>query len=92
MIHNLWDVQIGENDDRNEKLFSNDERDKLVSYISKWIHNMSLQVSGKWKQCHYPSHAINLSMSLYFKNKSVYKEIRETKGMPLPSLNLLYDK
>ena len=50
LIHSLLDVRIGEDHDRSEeKLFSNDERDKLVSYISEFIPNLSLQVNGNIK-------------------------------------------
>ena len=84
---------MGEDDNRSEgKRFSNDERDKLVSYISESIQNFSLKIDRKGKQCRYSSHDVNLSMSLYLKNIDAYKEIRETKGMSCPSPNMLYDK
>ena len=48
LIHSSLDVQIGEDHNRSkEKLFSNDERNKLVSYIPKSIQNLSLKISGK---------------------------------------------
>ena len=33
-----------------------------------------------------------MSMSLYLKNKSMYEEIRDSKGMSLPSRNILHEK
>ena len=49
-IRNLLYIQIGEDHDRSEeKPFSNDERDKLVSHISESIQNLSQQINGKGK-------------------------------------------
>ena len=75
------------------KIFlSNDELDKLTTYINESIQNLSLQINGKGKQFQYSSHAVNLSMPLYLKNKTVYEKIRETKRRLLPSQKVLYDK
>ena len=92
LIHTLFEIQKNDTDTKNGKCFTNDDRDKLVTYISGSISNLSLQINGQGTQCRYYSHAINLSMSLFLKNKAMYKEIRETNSMSLPSPNVLYTK
>ena len=66
----VLDLQI--DDDDNQK-FTDDERDKLVSYLSKSIQNVSRSIEIKKSQCRYSSHMINVSMSLYLKNKEHMK-------------------
>ena len=46
LIHSLLEVQKGDNRVRDEQLFTNDDRDKLVTYISESITILSLQING----------------------------------------------
>ena len=91
-IKTLLDIQTNDDDVNKVKNFSNEDREKLVSYLTESIENLALQLNDKDRQCRYSSHVINMSMSLYLKNKSMYEEIRDSKGMSLPSRNILHQK
>ena len=61
LMNMINDVQVG--DDQN-KLFSDEERNKLTTYLSESITNLSLQLKNKSNRCRYSEHAINVRMSL----------------------------
>ena len=92
LIKTLLDIQSKDDDVNQVKKFSNEDTDKLVSYLTESIENLALQLNDKDRQCRYSSHAINMSMSLFLKNKSMYEEIRDSKGLSLPSRNTLMEK
>ena len=92
LMYTLLEVQKGHEDGKKEKIFSDIVRDNLISYLTDSITNLSLKLNGKGTQCRYSNHAINLSMSLFLKNKAMYKELRETNSMSLPSPDILYKK
>ena len=83
------DVQVG--DDQNE-LFSDEERNKLTTYLTESITNLSLQLKNKSNRCRYSEHAINISMSLYLRIKSIYTLTRENNTTALPHPNTLKRK
>ena len=68
---------------------SDKEHDRLVTYLSESIDNLSLQINGKDKRCCYSSHAVNIAMCLFIKSKAVYILLIEQKLMSLPSPELL---
>ena len=67
LLNMILDIQ---NDTCNGSKISDEERIRLVSYLSESIDNLSLQVSGKGNQCRYSSHAVNLAMCLFLKSKN----------------------
>ena len=50
LIHTLLEVQNENDKGINNKLFSNEDHEKLVSYISDSITNLSLKINGKGTQ------------------------------------------
>ena len=92
LMYTLLEVQNVNETGKKEKIFSDIDRNNLISYLTDSITNLSFQLNGKGSQCRYSNHAINLSMSLFLKNKSMYKELRENKDMSLPSSVSLYKK
>ena len=92
LLKTLLEIQTNGEDDKRDKHFSNDDRERLAQYISESISNLMKQINGNESQTRYSSHAINLSMSLFLKNKSMYDELRDKKLMSLPSPRMLYKK
>ena len=74
LLNMINGVQVG--DDQN-KLFSDEERNKLTTYLSESITNLSLQLKNKSNRCRYSEHAINVSMSLHLRSKSSYTLMRK---------------
>ena len=86
LLDMIMEIQM---DSKTEKVVSDEERDRLVSYLSESIDNLSLQINGKSKRCRYSSHAVNIAMCLFIKSKTAYTLLREQKLMSLPSPELL---
>ena len=82
LLNMIFDIQ---HDSGNGNVISDNERDKLVSYLSESIDNLSLRINGKSNRCRYSSHAINLAMCLFLKSKSSYDLLRQQNLMSLPS-------
>ena len=64
-------------DSKNGKVVSDEKRDRLVSYLSESIDNLSLQINGKSKRCRYSSHAVNIATCLFIKSKTAYTLLRD---------------
>ena len=89
IMHTMLDIQ---NDRLNENVITDEERCKLVSYLTESIENLSHQVNGKSNRCRYSSHAVNLAMCLFLKSKSSYQLLRNQKLLSLPSPQVLKKK
>ena len=61
-----------------------EKRLKCAEYLSKTIHNMTLYFDNKGKQCRYSAHIVNLSLSLYLRNKNNCGHLRGTRLMNRP--------
>ena len=85
----LLSVQSG---DEKEKIFEDEERDKLVKYLSELTKKLSLRLKNKSTRCRYSEHAINISMSLYLRSKSAYHFVRDNTPTPLPHPRRLRDR
>ena len=61
LLHIISSIQM---DLSKEKVVSDEERERLVTYLSESIDNLSLQINGKSKQCRHSSRAVNIAMCL----------------------------
>ena len=89
IMNMILDIQ---NDSMNGNVITDNERKKLVSYLTESIDNLSLQLKGQRNRCRYSSHAVNLAMCLFLKSKSSYELLRTEKVMSLPSSMTLKKK
>ena len=61
LLHMISSIQM---DLSKENVVSDEVHERLVTYLSESIDNLSLHIDGKSKQCRYSSHAVNIAMCL----------------------------
>ena len=57
----LYMIRSIQMDSSKEKVVSDEEYERLVTYLSECIDNLLLQINDKSKQCRYSSHAGNIA-------------------------------
>ena len=57
--------------------------------MMKYMSNMSLKLNNKSTQCIFSADIVNISMSLYMRNKAAYSELRSCNLVPIPHQDMI---
>ena len=77
-------------EDEDGKTVNKEERVKCATYLGETVRNMALHFNDKSKTTRYSSHIINLSVTLFLRNRSSYNAMRESGMIKLPHQNTIH--
>ena len=77
----IVDMELG---DSKADDIKKEEHKQFVSFMMEYMNNMSLKLKDKSTQCRFSPEIVNISMSLYMRNKAAYSELRSCNIVPLP--------